>query len=86
MKFFKKCIADYIKKSDAMKICEEYSSHCFENSDARGQDIADRILDDIVDIPVANISDRTTKFKGVNLYEDNVYNLHSNTYICRFYL
>ena len=58
MSFFDKCVTDYIKKSEAMKICEEYSSHCFENSDARGQDIADRILDDIVDMPVANISDK----------------------------
>ena len=37
-------MADYIKRSDVMTICERYSQHCFETSDSRGQDIADRIL------------------------------------------
>ena len=42
-------MADYIKRSDAMTICEGYSQHCFETNDSRGQDIADRILDDIAE-------------------------------------
>ena len=38
-----------------MKICEDYSQHCFNSNDARGQDIADRILDDVVEIPTADV-------------------------------
>lgn len=45
----------YIKKSEVMKICEDYSTHCFNSNDSNGQDIADRILDDVVEIPTADI-------------------------------
>jgi hypothetical protein len=48
-------MADYIKRSDAMTICERYSEHCFETSDSRGQDIADRILDDIAEMRTADV-------------------------------
>lgn len=48
-------MAEYIKRIDVMKICESYSEHCFNSSDAKGQDIADRILDDVVEIPTANV-------------------------------
>lgn len=48
-------MVEYIKRSDAMKICQEYSSHCFVSNDANGQDIADRIEDDIVKIPTADV-------------------------------
>lgn len=47
-------MAEYIKRSDAMKICREYSSHCFTTNDASGQDIADRIEDDIVKLPTVD--------------------------------
>ena len=50
-------MAEYIKRSDAMKICQEYSSHCFTSNDANGQDIADRIEDDIVKIPTADVAE-----------------------------
>lgn len=50
-------MADYIKRADAMTICERYSSHCFESSDARGQDIADRILDDIAEMSTADVEE-----------------------------
>ena len=36
----------YIKRVDAMKICRKYSTHCFASSDAKGQDVADKIEDD----------------------------------------
>lgn len=42
----------YIKKSEVMKICEDYSTHCFNSNDSNGQDIADRILDDVVELPI----------------------------------
>lgn len=42
----------YIKKSAVMKICEDYSTHCFNSNDSNGQDIADRILDDVVELPI----------------------------------
>lgn len=45
----------YIKMRDVMKICEGYSEHCFNSNDARGQAIADRILDDVVELPTANV-------------------------------
>lgn len=50
-------MAEYIKRIDVMKICESYSEHCFNSSDAKGQDIADRILDDVVEIPTANFEE-----------------------------
>ncbi|MBQ7076467.1 MAG: hypothetical protein IJM94_06675 [Clostridia bacterium] len=50
-------MADYIKRSDAMTICEGYSQHCFETSDSRGQDIADRILDDVEELPTADVEE-----------------------------
>lgn len=50
-------MADYIKRSDAMTICERYSQHCFETSDSRGQDIADRILDDIAEMNTADVEE-----------------------------
>lgn len=48
-------MAEYIKRSDAMKVCQDYSSHCFTTNDASGQDIADRIENDIVVIPTADV-------------------------------
>lgn len=45
----------YIKKQDVMKICEEYDKHCFNSNDARGQDIADKILDDVVELPTEDV-------------------------------
>lgn len=45
----------YIKMQDVMKICEGYSKHCFHSNDANGQDIADRILDDVVNLPTADV-------------------------------
>lgn len=48
-------MAEYIKRADAMKICRGYSQHCFKINDAKGQDIADRIEDDILEIPTADV-------------------------------
>ena len=48
-------MAEYIKRVDVMKICERYSKDCFDASNSRGQDIADSILDDIVEIPSADV-------------------------------
>ena len=51
-------MAEYIRRYDAMEICEQYSKHCFDTNDARGQDVADRIEDDIVEISTANVVSR----------------------------
>ena len=48
-------MAEYIKRTEVMKICREYSKHCFNSNDAYGQDIADRIEDDIVALPTADV-------------------------------
>jgi hypothetical protein len=48
-------MAEYIKRTSAMTVCERYSQHCFEQNDSHGQDIADRIFDDIVEIPTADV-------------------------------
>lgn len=48
-------MAEYIKRTDVMKICESYSEHCFNSNDSAGQDIVDRILDDVVEIPTADV-------------------------------
>lgn len=50
-------MAEYIKRVDAMRICQSYSQHCFETNDSNGQDIADRIETDIVEIPTANVEE-----------------------------
>ena len=50
-------MANYIKRTDVMKICEDYSAHCFKLNDANGQDIADRILDDVVEIPISDVEE-----------------------------
>ncbi len=48
-------MAEYIKRYDAMKICQKHSTHCFSVSDARGQDVADKIEDEIAEIPTADV-------------------------------
>ena len=48
-------MAAYINRTDVMKICEGYSEHCFHSNDSRGQDIADRILDDIAGMNTADV-------------------------------
>ena len=48
-------MAEYIKRTDVMKICEGYSQHCFHSNDSNGQDIADRILDDVVETSTADV-------------------------------
>ena len=50
-------MAKYINRVDALKVCREYSSHCFNTNDARGQDIADRIEIDIVELPTADVEE-----------------------------
>lgn len=50
-------MTEHIKRIDVMKICEQYSQHCFNSNDSQGQDIADRILDDIVAIPTADVQE-----------------------------
>ena len=50
-------MAEYIKRSDVMKVCQDYSSHCFFTNDAKGQDIADRIENDVVAIPTADVKE-----------------------------
>lgn len=61
-------MADYIKRTDVMKICENYSEHCFNSSDANGQDIADRILDDVVEIPAADV----VEVKQIEIIRDDL--------------
>ena len=46
---------EYIKCHDVMKICQQYSQHCFNVNDAKGQDVADRIEDDVVKLPTADV-------------------------------
>lgn len=48
-------MAEYIKRIDVLNICRGYSEHCFHTNDSRGQDIADRIEDDIVELPTAGV-------------------------------
>ena len=48
-------MAEYIKRTEVMKICREYSKHCFNSNDAYGQDIADRIEIDVIKMPTADV-------------------------------
>jgi hypothetical protein len=46
---------NYIRRTSAMTVCERYSQHCFEQNDSHGQDIADRIFNDIVELPTKDV-------------------------------
>ena len=46
---------EYIRRMSAMTICERYRQHCFESNDDRGQDIAERIFDEITETPTAEV-------------------------------
>lgn len=48
-------MAEYIKRTEVMKICRDYSRHCFNSNDAYGQDVADRIEIDVIKIPTADV-------------------------------
>ena len=61
-------MAEYIKRTDVMKICESYSEHCFNSNDSAGQDIADRILDDVVEIPTADV----VEVKQIEIIRDDL--------------
>lgn len=50
-------MAEYIKRADAMKACQEYRSYCVLTSDVDGQYIADGIEEDIVKIPTADVAE-----------------------------
>ena len=43
-----------------MKICERYSERCFNANDSKGQDTADKILDEVVGIPSADVTEVET--------------------------
>lgn len=63
----------YIKMQDVMKICESYSEHCFNSNDARGQDVADRILDDVVELPTADVVEVPCRCGDCKNYNDHRY-------------
>lgn len=48
-------MAEYIKRVDAMKICQQYSQQCFNANDSKGQFIAETIEDEVIKIPTANV-------------------------------
>lgn len=60
---------EYIERIKAMNICRGYSEHCFETNDSRGQDIADRIEDDIVALPTADVVE-VKRGKWIKLDDD----------------
>lgn len=69
-------MAEYIKRTEVMKICEKYSEHCFNTCDARGQDIADRIEFDLIKIPTADVVHIDEVFRLIaghsNYHGDNI--------------
>ena len=46
---------EYVKLSDVVRICEEYAELCHESRDYRGEEMAEQILEDVVNLPVADI-------------------------------
>jgi hypothetical protein len=46
---------EYIERYNAMKICQQYSKHCFDTNDAKGQDVADKIEWDIIKLSTADV-------------------------------
>lgn len=69
---------EYIKRTSAMTVCERYSQHCFEQNDSHGQDIADRIFDDIVELPTKEVIEVK---HGEWIYVPETYTLKSG-YVC----
>lgn len=49
-------MAEYIKRIDAMKICQQHSKQCFNSNDAKGQFIAETIEDEIIEIPTVDVT------------------------------
>lgn len=47
-------MAEYIKRVDVMKICQQYSQQCFKDNDIKGQFVAETIEDEVIKIPTAN--------------------------------
>lgn len=47
-------MAEYIKRVDVMKICQQYSQQCFKDNDVKGQFVAETIEDEVIKIPTAN--------------------------------
>lgn len=48
-------MSEYIKRVDAIKICQQHSQRCFKANDAKGQFIAETIEDEVIKIPTANV-------------------------------
>lgn len=61
-------MAEYVKRSKVMKICVDYSEHCFDSNNSYGQDIADRILDDVSILPSADVVEVVRCKDCVNRY------------------
>lgn len=40
----------YVDKMQALEICENYSQHCFDTNNSQGQQVADDILDEILEL------------------------------------
>ena len=47
-------MAEYIKKVDVMKICQQYSQQCFYSNNVRGQFIVETIEDAVINIPTVD--------------------------------
>ena len=67
-------MAEYIKRSGAMSICQGYSSHCFTTNDANGQDIADRIENDIIKQPTADVVEVVRCRDCKHFFRDSCFN------------
>lgn len=47
----------YIKRGDALNICRKYSQYCFDTCDAKGQAIAEKIEDEIIEVPITDVQE-----------------------------
>lgn len=52
-------MGNYIKRYDAMKLCQKWSKICFDTNDSKGQWAADSIEEELVEIPKANVEEIT---------------------------
>ena len=61
---------EYIKRNDVIDICEGFSDHCFDACDFEGQDIVERIEEEVIKIPTADVMEvvRCEKCKHYDEY------------------
>lgn len=76
-------MAEYIKRNDVIDICEGYSDHCLDACDFEGKDIAERIEDEVIKIPAADVVE-VVRCKDCKYYDEEFTNF-AGKHICNYW-